>query len=426
MDRQATALQNKKILLGVCGGIAAYKAPIIVRRLRDYGAEVKVVLTHGGAQFITPLSLQAVSGNDVRMDLLDSEAENGMDHIALARWADMLVIAPATAHTIAKLVHGMADDLLSTLCLATTAPIVLAPAMNQQMWQHPATTSNIAKAKQLCMAICGPASGEQACGEVGYGRMSEPEEIVSFVNDYAAKISDSSVKQKSSPQIATNKLPKKLLITAGPTVEAIDPVRAITNHSSGTMGYMLAQSAAKYGIDVTLISGPTALDCPAGVNRINVHSAQDMHDAVHKLVNTSDMFISVAAVADYRPADYASSKIKKSDNSSEETMILTLVKNPDILASVATLSNNRPFCVGFAAETENMLEYAKGKLVAKKLDMIIANRVGDNTGFGDVSHQVSILSKLHDSITTLGPNHKAALANEIMENILAAYSNNLG
>ena len=397
-------IQGKKVLLGVSGGIAAYKSPFIVRRLKEKGADVKVVMTGNAEKFIGNIALQAVSGNDVRQKLLDSDAESGMDHIELARWADLILIAPATANTIAKIVHGMADDLLTTLCLATNAPISIAPAMNQQMWENAITKRNIALAKSYNIDICGPASGQQACGETGFGRMLEPDDIVDHVS------------QLFSNETSSKYQDLNIILTAGPTFEPLDPVRGITNHSTGTMGYMLAKAAAELGMSVTLISGPTALDTPNNVNRINIQSAKDMYEAVHNKIGQADIFISVAAIADYRPEHQSTSKIKKVDG--EDIMTLTLVKNPDILASVGNLDNEiKPYTVGFAAETDNVMENAHRKLIKKKANMIIANQVGVDKGFGNITHSVSIIKDDLDESINIGPKCKEAIAIDIMNTI---------
>ena len=356
-------LQNKRVLLGVSGGIAAYKSADLVRRLKDQGADVQVVMTSGAQSFVTPLTFQAVSGHPVHTDLLDQEAEDGMGHIELARWADVILIAPATANFIARLANGEADDLLTTVCLASSAPIVIAPAMNQQMWLSEATQENCQQLKDRGVLQLGPGEGEQACGDVGYGRMLEPLEIV----DGLAGIFQTGELQGI-----------KVLITAGPTREAMDPVRYITNHSSGKMGYAVAQAAIEAGAVVTLISGPVALQEPSGVSRVDVTSASDMNKAVLEAVdnNQSQIFISAAAVADYYFPEVADQKIKKTGDGNDQTMTLIMKKTLDILANVAALANP-PFTVGFAAETEKLEEHARGKLKRKSLDMIAANRVDD-------------------------------------------------
>ncbi|WP_344800992.1 bifunctional phosphopantothenoylcysteine decarboxylase/phosphopantothenate--cysteine ligase CoaBC [Litoribacillus peritrichatus] len=360
-------LQNKRILLGITGGIAAYKCAELVRLFKKAGAEVHVVMTKSSQEFVTPLTLQALSGNPVHTSLLDPEAEAGMGHIELARWADLLVIAPATANFLSNLSQGKGDDLLNTICLATKAPIALAPAMNQQMWASPATQNNIETLKALFpesrLHWMGPAEGEQACGDIGPGRMLEPSEITELCASYFQK----------------GKLTgKHVVITAGPTQEAIDPVRYISNHSSGKMGYAIAQAAIDQGAKVTLISGPTNLPVPERVERINVKSAEQMLEASLQLISSTDIFIASAAVADYRPSEIAEHKIKKVDG--EDQMIIKLVKNPDIVATVAQ-HPERPFTVGFAAETRDVANYANAKLTRKQLDMIVANDVS-NTQIG--------------------------------------------
>ncbi|MCC4833501.1 bifunctional phosphopantothenoylcysteine decarboxylase/phosphopantothenate--cysteine ligase CoaBC [Shewanella sp. 1_MG-2023] len=348
-------LTNKNVLLGIGGGIAAYKSADLIRRLKERGADVRVVMSQSAMEFITPLTIQALSGHPVASDLLDPAAEAAMGHIELARWADVVIVAPATANLIARINAGMADELLTTTCLATEAPVIVCPAMNQQMYRNQATQENLANVARKGITVWGPASGDQACGEVGPGRMQEPlaiaEQLVQFFG----------------PKPLTG---HKLLLTAGPTREPIDPVRYISNHSSGKMGFALATAATQMGAEVTLVTGPVNLATPLGVTRINVESAQDMLDAVMDNVDNQDIFIGCAAVADYRIAEVAESKIKKSS----ENMQLALVRNPDILASVSALTK-RPFTVGFAAETDNVEEYARGKLERKKLDLIAANDV---------------------------------------------------
>ncbi len=351
-----------RILLGVTGGIAAYKSPDLVRRLRERGAEVQVVMTQGAMQFVTPLTFQAVSGREVRESLWDAAAEAAMGHIELARWADAILVAPATAEFLARLTQGRADDLLATLCLATSSPVHVAPAMNQQMWANPATQANIAALRARGVSVLGPASGEQACGETGEGRMLEPAELAALVMD--------------SLSAARPLAGCKVVVTAGPTRERIDPVRYISNRSSGKMGYAVAQAAREAGAEVVLVSGPVSLPAPAGVTRVTVESAQQMHDAVHEVIGDADIYVGAAAVADYRPASVADQKIKKCT----DTMTLELVRAPDILASVAALER-RPFVVGFAAETQDVERNARSKLECKRLDLIAANRVGDGVAF---------------------------------------------
>jgi phosphopantothenoylcysteine decarboxylase/phosphopantothenate--cysteine ligase len=366
-------LTNRHILIGITGGIAAYKAAELTRLFKGAGAEVRVVLTDAGAEFITPLTLQALSGNPVHQSLLDPEAEQGMGHIELARWADLIIVAPATADFMARFSSGMANDLLTTVCLATDAPIALAPAMNQAMWRDPRTQQNLESLLSQGVNIFGPGSGEQACGDTGPGRMLEPTQIM----------------QACADLIAAGPLEgKRVVITAGPTREAIDPVRFISNHSSGKMGYALAEAAAKAGAAVTLISGPVALATPKGVQRVSVESAQEMLDASLIAASAADIFIGAAAVADYRPVMVADQKIKKG---AEEVMEILLTKNPDIIATITTLEP-RPFMVGFAAETENVVAYARSKLERKGLDLVIANDVSQSDiGFNSDHNEVVVV-----------------------------------
>lgn len=391
------SLENKKILLGVTGGIAAYKSAELARLLIKAGAEVQVVMTAGAQQFITPLTMQALSGNPVHTELLDPAAEAGMGHIELAKWADLILIAPATANFIARFAAGMGDDLLTTLCLATDALVAIAPAMNQQMWRDELTQANIErllKYKGHRLHIFGPASGEQACGDVGFGRMLEPVEILQQVSEL------------QQPGVLAG---KTVLITAGPTREAIDPVRYISNHSSGKMGYAVAQAAQRTGAKVVLVSGPTNLPAPAGVQRVSVSSAQEMLDACLQY-QQADIFIATAAVADFRCEQVANQKLKKNQDSQE--MCLNLVKNQDILATLAAL-DAPPFCVGFAAETQNVEQYAQDKLQRKKLAMIVAN---------DVSNQRIGFNSDDNAATVFWPNgqrvlplmSKQAMANELI------------
>ncbi|MEO8417432.1 MAG: bifunctional phosphopantothenoylcysteine decarboxylase/phosphopantothenate--cysteine ligase CoaBC [Methylophilaceae bacterium] len=343
----------KKLLLGITGGIAAYKAAELVRLLVKQGMDVQVVMTEAASHFITPLTLQALSGKRVFTDIWDESIPNGMPHIELSRNADAILIAPASADFMVKLVHGAADDLLSTLCLARDCPLLVAPAMNKQMWENPATRRNIHQLQQDGVQILGPGSGDQACGETGLGRMLEPEQLMAALEAC-----------QQSKILAG----KRILITAGPTIEAIDPVRAITNFSSGKMGYSIAHAATELGAEVTLISGPTLLKPPLDAKVINVVSAQQMLNAVMENIGAQDIFVSVAAVSDYRPSKPSVQKIKKS----EQTLTLELTPNIDILAKIASLPN-APFCVGFAAESENLLEYAEHKRQRKKLPLIAAN-----------------------------------------------------
>ncbi len=362
---------QQNIILGVSGGIAAYKSLDLCRRLIAAGYRVRVVMTEGAQAFVTPLSFQALSGFPTHTRLLDEQAEAGMGHIELARWADLILIAPATANLMARLAHGLADDLLTTLCLASKAPLVLAPAMNQQMWQAAATQNNLSCLLERGVRILGPAEGEQACGDVGPGRMLEPEHIVESIN------AGGDSRPLSGIQI---------LVTAGPTREAVDPVRFISNHSSGKMGYAVAAAAARAGATVTLVSGPVSLAVPDGVERISVDSAQQMHDEVMSRVAEQQIFIAAAAVADYRPSAVAPEKIKKQAGSTS----LQMVRTPDVLAAVAAHPQS-PFTVGFAAETENLVDNAKAKLAAKGLDMIAANQVGrDDRGFDSEQNALTV------------------------------------
>jgi len=383
-----------RIVLGLTGGIAAYKSADLCRRLTEHSCEVRVVMTEGACQFITPLTMQAVSGNPVHTSLLDEAAEAGMGHIELARWADLVLIAPATAHCMAKLAHGLADDLLSTLCLATTAPIWLAPAMNLQMWAASATKSNAELLHQRGVHLLGPGVGDQACGEFGAGRMLEPLEIARAVVEGVGTAT-------AQRRLLAG---KTVLITAGPTREPLDPVRYISNHSTGKMGYAVAAAAREQGARVLLVSGPTSLTPPTGVDVMSVESAADMLNAVMSNCGDADIVIAAAAVADYRPATYSEQKIKKSDGDSEK--IIELAKNTDVIAEVGKLSNG-PFTVGFAAETENLKANATSKLKRKSLDLIAANVVGQpGTGFGaddnvltlywrGGAHQFEKMSKTH-------------------------------
>jgi phosphopantothenoylcysteine decarboxylase/phosphopantothenate--cysteine ligase len=392
---------DERILLGVTGGIAAYKSADLVRRLRDAGAEVRVAMSRGATAFITPLTFQAVSGHSVHSDLLDEKAEAGMGHIELARWADRILIAPATANFIARLAHGMADDLLSTICLATRAQIVLAPAMNHLMWANPATQDNCAILSGRGIGLWGPDSGSQACGETGPGRMLEPMDLVARL---AATISGGEPSALSG---------KHVVVTAGPTYEDIDPVRYVGNRSSGKMGFAVAAAARRAGARVSLVSGPSRLETPLGVTRRDVRSAQEMRAAALALASTADVFISVAAVADYTPAKPAAQKIKKGLPRHR----IELVATPDIVAEVAAL-DPRPLTVGFAAETERVREYAREKLSRKRLDMIAANRVGQaGSGFESDENELLLLSP--DDERNLGKGSKKQLAEKLIEAIAA-------
>jgi len=366
-----------RILLGVSGGIAAYKAADLVRRLRERGAEVRVVLTENAERFVTALTFQALSGEPVRSSLWDSAAEASMGHIELARWADRVLIAPASADLIARLAQGQADDLLSTLCLATEAPLHLAPAMNRVMWEHPAVQANLATLRARGATVLGPDSGSQACGETGAGRMWEPEAIAAAV-----------LAAPPDPAVAAVLGGRRLLLTAGPTVEDLDPVRYLGNRSSGRMGYAIAAQAQRLGLQVTLVSGPVNLPVPPGVERVAVRSAEAMREAVMARVAQADLFIATAAVADFRPRAASPEKIKKRGDGG---LTLELVQNPDILAEVAA-RQDRPFVVGFAAETQDVERYARDKLERKRLDMIAANRVGEEgSGFDADCNALSVL-----------------------------------
>ncbi|HET9033182.1 MAG TPA: bifunctional phosphopantothenoylcysteine decarboxylase/phosphopantothenate--cysteine ligase CoaBC [Dokdonella sp.] len=355
------SLDRVHVLLGVGGGIAAYKAAELVRRLRDAGAEVRVVMTENATRFVGAVTFQALSGNPVRSSLWDESAEAAMSHIELARWADEVIIAPASADLIARLAHGFAGDLLSTLVLTTAAPVSVAPAMNQQMWAHPATQANVERLRQRKVRVLGPAAGSQACGETGEGRLLEVDELIAAL--VAAR----------GPRSLDG---LRVLVSAGPTYEDIDPVRFIGNRSSGKMGFAVAAAAAQAGAEVRLIAGPVSLSTPAGVERIDVRSARQMRDAVIAAAADADIFISAAAVGDYRPETTAPTKLKKSG----KALALELIQNPDILAEVGQ-SAQPPFLVGFAAETNDLEHYARGKLERKRLDMIAANQVGEAQGF---------------------------------------------
>ncbi|MGP9767721.1 bifunctional phosphopantothenoylcysteine decarboxylase/phosphopantothenate--cysteine ligase CoaBC [Halomonas sp. AOP13-D3-9] len=404
-------LVGKRVLLGVSAGIAAYKSALIVRLLKQAGCQVRVVMTNGAQAFITPLTLQALSGEPVRTSLLDPEAEAGMGHIELARWADVVLVAPATADLIARLVLGMADDLLTTLCLASEAPKLIAPAMNQAMWRHPATQRNVQQLADDGWQLIGPAAGDQACGDVGPGRMSEPEDILSALTAlFAAPLAD-----------APHSTAPHMVITAGPTREPLDPVRYLSNHSSGKMGFALAAAAAAQGAKVTLISGPVNLPTPQGVSRIDVESAEQMHNEAQRLAPLAALFIGCAAVADYRAAAPAEHKIKKQDDS--DTLTLTLIKNPDIIASIAALpAGQRPLVVGFAAETQELERYARDKLQRKGLDMIVANDVSQaGLGFGSEQNAALLLWRTAEGIESRSESAqpKSQLATTIIHQALA-------
>jgi len=387
-------LFNRNVLLGVSGGIAAYKSAELVRQLQELGASLRVIMTRGAQEFITPLTLQALSGNPVYTELLDTEAEQGMSHIALARWADLLVVAPATADVIARLAAGRADDLLTTVVLATPAPILIAPAMNQQMWKDQATVDNMATLAARAITVVGPAAGEQACGDVGPGRMEDPAIIAAA----AARCFESGLLAG-----------KRVVITAGPTREALDPVRYISNHSSGKMGYAIAQAAVDAGAVTTLVSGPVSLAAPDHARLIRVESAIEMLEQCQQLLAECDIFISCAAVADYRPAVLEEHKIKKG----EEQISLKLLRNPDIVATIAS-SEHPPLTVGFAAETRDVLTYARDKMRRKGLDMIVANDVSDrDIGFNSDINEVTVLWA--DGEQALARAGKGKLARQLVE-----------
>lgn len=397
---EMNTLNNKRIVLGVTGGIAAYKSAELVRRLREAGALVRVVMTRSAREFIGPLSFQALSGHPVHTELLDSQAEAAMGHIELARWADAIVVAPASANSLARLAYGMADDLLSTLCLASAAPLFVAPAMNQQMWQALATQENVFSLRRRGVQVLGPAAGSQACGEIGPGRMLEPLAIVEALN-----------RSFCSGALAG----LNVLVTAGPTREAIDPVRYISNRSSGRMGYAVAEASAEAGANVTLVSGPTGMQSPASVRRLDVVSAREMADAVHESLHGIDIFIAAAAVADYRCAEAASQKLKRSG----EDLVLKLVPNPDILASVAAASRP-PFTVGFAAETERLAAHARTKLQSKAIDMIAANQVGlADRGFDSDLNALQVFWAGGEAQLPLAP--KSQLARRLVSLIAERY-----
>jgi len=386
-----------RIVLGVTGGIAAYKAADLVRRLRERGAEVRVVMTRAATAFVTPLTFQAVSGHPVGHDLLDASAEAAMGHIELARWADTVLVAPATADFIARLAAGLADDLLTTLCLATTAPLVLAPAMNHRMWAHPATQANCETLRRRGVRLLGPAEGDQACGERGPGRMLEPAGIAAAV----------------LPGEAGALAGRHVVVTAGPTREDIDPVRYLGNRSSGRMGFAVAAAAAAAGARVTLIAGPVGLETPPGVSRRDVRSALQMHAAVLEAVADADVFVGVAAVADYRPAEPAPHKLKRAG----ERCSIELVANPDIIAEVAALER-RPLVVGFAAETTDLARHARDKLSSKRLDMIAANLVGrEGSGFEGSENEILLITAAGEK--PLGRGSKQRLAALLIDEIAA-------
>ena len=413
MSFDLSVIPHKNIILAVTGGIAAYKSAILVRRLKDYGFDVRVVMTQGAQAFITPLTFQALSGNPVHTELLDPEAEAGMGHIELARWADLVLVAPASCDSIAKFANGMADDLLSTLYLATKAPVWVAPAMNQQMWAAKATQRNLKTLVEDGVHVIMPDAGEQACGDVGLGRMPEPEDLARQVAAYFHKA------QRAIAEKFGLLAGKRVTITAGPTREAIDPVRYISNHSTGKMGFALAAACYAAGAKVTLVAGPVSLDTPNGVQRINVSSAMQMLDvSMNQLKEGCDIFIATAAVADYRVAQVAEHKIKKAG----DELAVSLVKNPDIVATIAQ-QQQRPFMVGFAAETQNVEEYAAGKLVAKKLDMIACNDVSrPDIGFASDENAMTVFfaQSYHMNKRELEKASKQEISQQLVESIADA------
>lgn len=394
-----SVLATKRIVLGVTGSIAAYKSADLVRRLREQGAEVRVVMTDNAKRFITPLTMQAVSGYPVHDDLFDLQAEAAMGHIALARWADLILVAPATADFMTRLATGHANDLLTTLCLATNAPIAIAPAMNQGMWHHALTQTHVAQLRAQSVILLGPAAGSQACGDIGMGRMLDPADIITEL----------------MPVFATGALAGvQVVITAGPTQEALDPVRYLSNHSSGKMGYALAAAAQNAGANVTLISGPVSLPPPEHVQIVHVVSAADMQAAVMAHMVSCQIFISVAAVADYRPQNMAAQKLHKT----QASLDLALVRTPDIVANVAQLPN-KPFIVGFAAETEEVIAQAKAKRQRKRMDLIIANEVGPELGMGTDDNAVTVIGTSFEMALARAP--KMVLARQLIEIIAEQY-----
>ena len=397
-------LRNKRIVLGVTGGIAAYKSAELIRHLCKLEADVRVVMTRAAQEFITPLTLQALSHNPVHLDLLDAKAEAGMGHIELARWADVIVVAPATADFIARMAVGQADDLLTTLCLATSAPICLAPAMNQGMWRDTKTQQNVEELKERGVRMFGPDDGFQACGDIGPGRMIDPELIVKHTSDMFMHDVLSGM---------------NIMITAGSTREDIDPVRYISNHSSGKMGFAIAEAAMEAGASVTLVCGPVSLETPDRVERVDVISAREMHQTVHNGLENVDIFIGCAAVCDYRPAEQSQDKIKKDPDNSSEILELKLVRNPDIIASVTALEKS-PFVVGFAAESQNVLGYAADKLRRKKMNLIVANDISDDSiGFSSDSNEITILGE--DLEEPLPRASKKVLARKLLKIVGRSY-----
>jgi phosphopantothenoylcysteine decarboxylase/phosphopantothenate--cysteine ligase len=395
-------LDQQRILLGVTGGIAAYKSPDLVRRLKEAGAEVRVVMTPSATRLVAPTVFQAVSGQPVRSELWDEAAEAAMGHIELARWATLVLIAPATAHLMSQLATGSAGNLLTTLCLATTAPVVLAPAMNQAMWRHAATQANRATLESRGVRCIGPASGSQACGDVGPGRMVEPADIVAALPEATPK------------EVAGLLKGVRVLVTAGPTREPIDPVRFVSNRSSGKMGFAVARAAIEAGADVTLVAGPVNLPTPAGARRVDVETAAEMSAATLDRIGEADIYIGAAAVSDYRP-EPEPQKIKKRS----ERLVLDMVKSPDLLATIAARPG-APFTVGFAAETERLEEYARQKLDGKRLDMIVANQVGTRLGFDADDNSVLILWR--DGQVEFSRMAKRDLARHIIATVAARFT----
>lgn len=394
-------LFGKQIVLGVSGSIAAYKSADLIRRLGDEGAEIRVVMTRGATEFITPLTLQTLSGHPVAIELLDADQESAMGHIALARWADWVLIAPGSADTIARLAQGRGDDLLTALCLATDSPVAVAPAMNNKMWANAQTQDNLAHLRQRGVQIIGPASGDQACGEQGEGRLLEPLDIVAEMKRLV---------------VPGQLVGCHVLVTAGPTYEPIDPVRFIGNRSSGKMGFALAQAAKEAGADVTLIAGPVHLPTPSGVRRIDVETAAQMYEAVMRTVAGSDIFISCAAVSDFRPLSLESEKIKKTTH---DRLLLELEPTTDIVSAVAKEVNQRTFVVGFAAETRHVADYARDKLMRKNLDMIAANQVGEGQGFAVDDNALQIFWREGETMLPLAP--KTQLARDLMTLIIRQF-----
>ena len=394
-------LSGKRVLLGICGSIAAYKSTFLVRELRRLKAEVRVVMTQSAQAFVTPLSLQGLSAHPVASQPFDESGSDGMKHIELTRWADVIVVAPATANFIAKLANGIADDLLSTICIASDRRLIIAPAMNRLMWEHPAVQANVKKLAVCNAVVWGPERGEQACGESGDGRMTEPHVLAQKICSLLGEQPLAGV---------------RIVMTAGPTYEHLDPVRYLSNHSSGRMGFALAQAGAETGAQVDLVTGPVVLETPRAVQRYDVLSAEEMLQVVLKLVPAADIFIACAAVSDYRPAQTHPQKLKRSD----QPLALSLVPNPDILATVAALQA-RPFVVGFAAETEALAANAKQKLLAKKLDMVVANRVGvaSTYGFDSLYNQVALYWRGGELL--LGPDLKTNIAPAVLAQIISCY-----